>query len=142
MIKKVVKKIYRFRIFLFIFILFAALSCVGVKPLDISAFFGAKIGNAVGLSVGVEENPFNKLALQLKEKEDALNEREAKLNKIESELKETGISRQDKLIYGMGVGILVLFSLILINFILDHRERREENIVKENKEEERTEKKK
>lgn len=76
---------------------------------------------AVGMTVGVPENPYNSLALQLKLKEDELARREAALATPESK-SDTFVS-QPFAVLSMCVS-LVLFVLLLLNFYFDwHRER-------------------
>ncbi len=126
MIHKTVKKIHHYRLgFLMIFSIFF-LSFLGLNPVDLSKYYGAKFGSAVGMSVGIPENPVSKIAMQLKEKEERLNERETELKKLEEDLSKK--PSDDKLIiYLMGSGIVTLFLLILINFYLDKRHRAKKN---------------
>jgi hypothetical protein len=123
MINKTVKKIHRHRISFLVLISFLFLAYLGMNPIDISKYFGAKFGSSVGMSVGVPENPINKLAMQLKEKEEDLNERERALADKEAGL--VNPSRGDRMIiWIMGLGIITLFILILVNFYLDRRYRK------------------
>lgn len=69
-------------IFLFAFSVSAVLFNFGSSPIRLAQIYGAKIGQAMGLSMTVTENPYNTLALQLGEKEQALTERENGLNQI------------------------------------------------------------
>lgn len=126
MLKKSVKFIHNLRIFLFAFILVSFLYTVGVSPVDFTKYMGASFSSAVGMTsqANVPPNPFNSLALQLKEKEERLDIREAQLNERESEIQSPNYVLQNKIIWGMMVGIIVLFVLILINFFLDLRRKK------------------
>ena len=125
MIKKTFKFIHSFRVFLFVFICVSFLINLGINPVDIGKFFGAKAGSAIGMSVGVPENPFNKLALQLEEKEQKLNQKEAELNQLESKLKNTGgVNLVNIFLAG---GVVVLFILISLNFYFDYKRRQGSN---------------
>ena len=96
---------------------------IGVKPVDIGKFIGAKFGRAVGMSISIPENPFNRLAMQLQEKEDRLTQREKELDEREKELgKKSFLSDNTGLL--MAGGIILLFVLVLVNFYLDYRRKR------------------
>ena len=96
---------------------------LGVNPLDIGKFFGAEFSQAVGMSVSIPENPFNKLAVQLKEKEKNLNEREIALDNREKNISPVD-QTQNRIIYGIGIGMIFLLVLITTNFFLDFHRRR------------------
>jgi len=97
-----------------------------VNPVDIIKYLGAQAGSTIGVSVSVSENPFNTLAQQLKEKEIKLQEKEKELLKKETALKKENISSQGKIILSLISGLLIiLFILILINFYLDYKRRKE-----------------
>jgi hypothetical protein len=92
---------------------------LGLNPIDTGVFMGAKFGKAIGMEVSVPSNPFNKLALALKEKEAGLNEREKSLDAREKVLL---VEKKESInwpLRGMGVGIIILFFLVLTNFYLD-----------------------
>jgi hypothetical protein len=123
MIHKTIKKIHHYRLlFLFVSSL-AFLTFLGTNPIDLGKYYGAQFGSAVGMSVGIPENPVNKVARQLKEKEDSLNQWESALEAREGALNKKPKSDQF-IIYLMGSGIVVLFLLIIINFYLDKRHRK------------------
>lgn len=123
MLHKSIKHIHRFRIAFLLFFSVCFMFMLGINPVNVSKFIGSRMGLAVGMSVGVEENPFNKLALELKNKENQLNEREQELDQKEMALNAEN-KKQDFLIMTMGFGIWVLFCLILINFYLDYKKRK------------------
>ena len=126
MFKKTVKHIHSFRIFLFSFILISFLYTVGVSPIDYTKYLGARFSSAVGIgsSASVPPNPMNTLALQLKEKEDRLDIRESQLDKRETDLRSSSSVMQNRVIWGMMAGIIILFILIILNFILDWHRRK------------------
>jgi hypothetical protein len=130
MIKTFVKNMHRLRIFFLIYIIAGSLVIGNVNPIDIGKFIGAKFGSAVGMSVSVPENPFNKLAVQLKEKEADLAQKEQDLNAREQALN----NHNNPLMIVLVIGIGVLFVLILLNYYLDYRRRRQERLSAEKKE--------
>lgn len=88
-----------------------------------------QLANVVGMSAGVEENPYNIVAQQLTQKEVELSERERALAVLEEELRgEVERSNRITLLTVVLVGV-VLLGLILVNFYLD-RKRREERVLK------------
>lgn len=111
-------------ILLTLFLIIVALVLMQVtfnaSPLAISIYLLAQIG----VSVSVEPNPFNTLAGQLQEKEEALLEKEGNLIERENFLTERTMEGRSKknstLIYLLAVaGVLLI--LILLNFYLDYR---------------------
>lgn len=121
MLKRTAKQIHKLRVYLFALIVVIFFFELGLSPVDISRYVGSRAGLAVGMSVGVAENPFNKLALQLKEKESALAEKEKEINKKEQELDQQKFFDNDKLLLFIAGGIIALFVLIMINFYLDFK---------------------
>lgn len=122
MIKKTIKKIHHYKVGFLVLISLLFLAYLGLNPINISKYYGAMFGSAVGMSVSIPENPMNKLAKQLKDKEAELQQREIELNQKIKKIDNN--SGQDRiLIWLMGGGIMVLAMLILINFYLDHRHR-------------------
>jgi len=108
------------------FLLFFSVSflfVLGLNPVEIGKYIGAEMGLAVGMEVGVPENPVNKLAKQLQDKENLLNERESALGKKEEDASSKN-KKQDVLIFLMGAGIWALFVLIGINYYLDYKKRK------------------
>ncbi|MFA5831576.1 MAG: hypothetical protein WC878_07150 [Candidatus Paceibacterota bacterium] len=99
------------------------LSGYGVSSLGTVGFI-KQMSSAVGMTAGVPENEFNKLAQELKQKDTAITEREKALAERETIiLREQKINnaRLSALILVIG---LVLFSLILLNFYLDAKRKR------------------
>ncbi len=122
MLKPTIKLIHHLRVLLFMMIVMSFLYVANLNPIDISVFLGAKMGSAIGMNISVPENPFNKLAFQLDEKEARLNEQEKKLDERADAL---GVGDNIGLwlmIIAFGIG--VLFVLILFNFYLDIKRRR------------------
>lgn len=127
MINKAVKKIHHYRIWFLVLSSFVFLAFLGLNPVDISKYYGARFGSAIGMSVSIPENPVSKIAIQLKEKEESLNIRELDLNERENALG-NNFSSDNIVMYIMGFGIIALFLLILINFYLDKRHRAKNSI--------------
>jgi len=123
MIHKTVKHIHRFRVYFLAFIVVAFFYELGLNPVDVGKFVGAKAGSAIGMSISVPENPINKLALELKQKEERLDQREKDLNDREKELVRSS-AWNDNMYLFMGGGIVVLFVLVLANFYMDIRRRK------------------
>ena len=124
MLKRTVKFIHNLRIYLFVLILVSFLFVIGLNPVDYSVFLGSKLGRAMGLSVSVPENPINKLALELKQKEDQLDQKELDLNQREAEIEKQIDAKYNPAIIILSAGILVLFFLILVNYFLDYRRKK------------------
>jgi len=129
MFKKAIKIIHDLRVFFFAFILISSLYSLGVNPMDLGKFIGAKFTYAIGVSTStsVPANPFNSLALQLQEKQKMLDQRERDLNQKEVNLNSGGLLSQRALLYLLISGVVVLFVLILMNFYFDYRRRHNTN---------------
>ena len=126
--KKVVKIWHIVLIFLFAFNVSAALFNFGSNPIKLAQIYGAKVSEAMGLSMTVTENPYNKLALQLDEKQQALSERENGLKQLEQQLLQS--NENYKIILMMlTLLVFVLLFLVIINFYLDGRRRRQEELA-------------
>jgi hypothetical protein len=81
------------------------------------------MGLSIGITAGVPENDYNKLAQALKEKDKALTERERNLAKTEMTVLNAQRENNTRLVWLiMAIGF-VLLSLILINFYLDKKRR-------------------
>lgn len=114
-----IKVIHKLRVYFLLFISLMFMIQLGLNPIDTGVFMGAKFGKAIGLEVSVPANPFNKLALQLNEKEAGLDEREEALNVREQALLVEKKEASNWPLWGMGTGIIILFFLVLTNFYLD-----------------------
>jgi preprotein translocase subunit SecG len=99
---------------------------LSLHPLDLESLFQSKIGRAVGLSISVAENPYNKLALELGQKEEQIALREQKLDQLQAEI--LANSRANRYIMiTMTFFLLVLFFLIALNYYLDYQRRKSES---------------
>jgi hypothetical protein len=99
---------------------------LSLHPLDLESLFESKIGRAVGLSISVAENPYNKLALELDQKEEQIALREQKLDQIQAELlANTRLNRY--IMLTMTFFLLILFFLIALNYYLDYQRRKSES---------------
>lgn len=122
MIKETFRMMHNLKVAFFLMIVIYFFAMIGVNPLDVGSFFGAKFGSAIGMSTSVAENPFNKLAVQLEQKEKALDIREQRVEKMEREL--TSGFGYGGIIYLLAAGVAILFFLLLINFYLDYKRRK------------------
>ena len=114
-------------IFLFAFSVSAVLFDFGSNPIKLAQIYGAKFSQAMGLSLSIAENPYNKLALQLNEKERSLNERENYLNQLQTDLVQS--SRSYKLVLmALTFLMFLLIFLVILNFYLDNRRRRHDDL--------------
>lgn len=127
MLRRIIRTIHYLRVYFLAFITIAFLYFIGLQPLEVGKFVGAKLSQAVGMSVSIPANPFNRLALQLEEKEDRLNKKEQELNQIEEQLKDAPLSSSTNFwLYFLAGGIIILFVLILINYYFDYQRRKKE----------------
>ena len=124
MLHKIIIFIHKLRIYLFAFIVLGFFVVAGLNPIDIGSYVGAGFGKAVGMSVAIPENPFNKLALDLKNKENILNERELALSEKEKDLQSQASTNNNLSIVLMAGGIVVLFFLVLLNYYLDWKRKK------------------
>lgn len=127
MFKQIIKTIHTLRVLLFAVILFSFLIYVGISPMDVGRFIGAKFSSAMGVNsyAQIQPNPFNTLALQLKEKETRIITKEKAVDQREYDLIRAA-SLQNKIIIFLTIGIIVLFVLIVINYYMDYKRRRSE----------------
>lgn len=123
MIKRTVKYVHNLRILSLFFIPFCFFLVLGINPIDLSKIIKGEIGQAVGMSVGVPENRYNKLAAQLENKENMLNEREGELALLEKKMSDS-YGGQETLVMLLFVGMVILFILVFINYYLDHKKRK------------------
>lgn len=120
MLHKTVSFVHKLRVYFLVIIIIGFFVVAGLNPVDIGVFLGAKVGSAIGMSTKIVENPFNKLALDLKSKEEKLNLKEKELDAREYNLSDAPQSNQ-VLLRGLIAGIFALFALVLINFIFDYK---------------------
>jgi hypothetical protein len=108
-------------------ILGSAFAVIGANPLDVTKYIGAGLSNATNMysSASVPPNPMNTLALQLSEKEKKLQQKEQSLDDLQANMEAKIISKQNTFIWIMFAGIGVLLILILTNFILDAKRRKQ-----------------
>lgn len=127
MIKEIIKAIHALRVFFLAIIIVSFLLFLGLNPIQLAQVIGANLGLAkdagTNMQVGVPENPYNTLALQLKAKEDQLTEKERIVAQYQKDL-EKQASLQNKLIVFLTIGIIVLFILIVLNYYMDFKRRR------------------
>jgi len=108
-------------VILFCGILFGELSLTS-GPGELGGYLSAQV---VGLKVGVDDNPYNTVAEQLKSKEAALQEKERLLRAQEENLLRTRVERQlndqrNVIIY-FALVALALFGLIIFSFYLERK---------------------
>jgi hypothetical protein len=123
MIKRTVKYIHNLRILFLFFIPFCFFLVLGMNPVDLSRIITGKMGQAVGISVGVSENKYNKLAAQLEDKEDRLDAREGELALLEKKMSDS-YKGQETLILFLFAGIMILFMLVSVNYYLDYKRKK------------------
>jgi len=105
-----------------------ALSGLGISSLGTVGFV-QQMGLAVGMTAGVPKNEYNTLAQALKERDVAITEREKALAEKEANILQEQRVNDTKLSYlVISIGALLL-SLILLNFYLDARRKRNEGYV-------------
>lgn len=120
MSRSILKKIHDWRLFFFGVFVVLLLFQLGLQPIELTRYLGAGLGRAVGMSVGVPENSINKLALELKNKESQLDQREQAIAEREAAAGDQAVA------YYLAGGIAILFILVIVNFFLDHRRREQE----------------
>ncbi|MBD3247812.1 hypothetical protein GF382_00805 [Candidatus Falkowbacteria bacterium] len=105
------------------------LSFHNIDPTDLETFVGAKIGQTIGVtmnSAAVKENPINKLALELSKKEKELDRYEYILEEKERQIESNSSLIDNRILLIFSFVLSALFVLVLTNFYLDSRHRREE----------------
>jgi hypothetical protein len=128
MIKEIIKIIHALRVLFFALILVSFLFYLGINPIDVGRYVGSRFSYAVGIgtSASITPNPFNTLALQLKEKENKLDAREKTVDQKESDLR-SALLLQNRLLWVLLIGIVILFVLIVVNFFMDWKRRKIQN---------------
>ena len=125
MFHKTISLVHKLRVYFLVIIIIGFFAAIGINPVDVGIFLGAKIGSAVGMSTSVIESPFSRLALQLNEKEERLNKLEKELNEKEKNLSEhSKTENQPLLLWLMAGGIIALFALIALNYYLDWKRKK------------------
>lgn len=107
------------------FIPFCFFLVLGLNPIDVGKLIKGKMGEAVGMSVGVPENEYNKIAAQLEAKEKSLLEKERELKNLELEITRSYKGNEWVIIF-LSIGIVVLFILVGLNYYLDYKRRKRE----------------
>ncbi len=127
MIKKTIQTIHDLKIFFLAIIIVSFLYNLGLDPIDLAKYIGAKFTSAIGVtnSASVAPNPINTLASQLKNKELALAQKEYALQEKEQAMQKS-ISLQNRLIVFLSIGIIALFILIILNYYLDYQRKKRE----------------
>ncbi len=92
----------------------------GVEPIEITSYLSAEVGAATGTQVSVPENPYNRLAQQLEEKEENLEEKEEALALM---VQEQG-QQSESILNLIFVFIIGLFIMVAANFYLDFKARK------------------
>lgn len=123
MVRKSVKIIHEMRILFLFFIPFCFFLVLGLNPIDVGKIIKVKVGQAVGMSVGVPENKYNKVAAQLEAKEDRLNEREQDIRLLEERIVNS-YGGQERLVMFLSAGIVILFILVFVNYYLDYKKKK------------------
>ena len=126
MLKKTVKAVHRLRLYALCFLAVSFFYYLGANPIQVGKYIGARFGSSVGVSTSVPENPFNKLAADLKNKENRLVQKENELNEREQTLVAGSDDQQSQLLLVLGAGIIVLFCLVLLNYYLDYQRQKRE----------------
>ncbi len=118
---------FRLSALFFILVLFgASLTLAYQNHPEMGEFLLAQVGS-VGINVGVVPNPYNTLAEQLAAKEQALNAKEAALNGGSLTLQFLRNEGDLKMFDYTAWGGATLFFLVLLNFYLDYRARKNVN---------------
>ncbi len=114
-----------FKLFLIAVIIYGFLITWGANPAKLNYFIGSSpsLGQGVGISASVKPNPYNTLALQLKQKEEKLNQREQELKQKEQKLNNQ-VFGQRIIIFSLMAAVALLFVLVLTNFYLDYKRNR------------------
>ncbi len=133
MFKKFFQWIRIVELFLLVLVIFSSLKVLGVNPWEFSRYVGARFTAAVGISstASVPPNPFNTLALQLKQKEEELARREQLVEAKAAAIESPEYILRNRVIWVLIILVFSLIVLVLFNFYLDFRRRRQEEILEE-----------
>jgi hypothetical protein len=123
MLRRIIKFSHYLKLSALLLIMAGFAASALTDPVRILDYIGSGFSKAeVGVSSSVKPNPYNTIALQLKEKEKNLGEKESELEKRENYFQEK-LGFQEKLIAGLAGLIALLFVMICANFYLDYKRR-------------------
>ena len=83
----------------------------------------------VGLSASVFPNAYNTLAEQLREKQDALDEKGNELKQKEFSIEDAAAKERNRLLFYFGAAGGILFFLIMYNFYLDYKKNKKAGYI-------------
>lgn len=117
-------------LFIFAILCLAVYIALGVHTSRLASGMSDKLALVVGVTAGVEPNPYNTMAQQLVQKELQLNDKEQQLRAQEQAMEanlraEVARSERNTLLTVLGVTLLLL-GLIATNFYFDRKREREE----------------
>lgn len=118
-----VSKIRHYASMLALSAIIAFFSYLAANPLEVAELIhpGSSLA-AIGMNVGVVENPYSRVAAQLQDKELRLAERQQELDALAKKMEQG--DRNTKIILNvMMVFVIVLSFLLATNFYLDHQRR-------------------
>ncbi len=114
------KLTHMLRALLLVLIVLNIIVASGHDPISLAQLVGTRISRAVGVGASVAPNPYNSVALQLKEKERSLGEHERELAAREKKLDKELVSQKTIIAILTGF-IFVMFIMLLLNFYNDHK---------------------
>jgi hypothetical protein len=129
-----IKKIWHaFLIFMLAISLSYFLLFLFFHPLNLVFFVSDRLiaATGVGDSATVPENPINRLALQLDEKQRQLDQKEQDLNGREADLAAQKDFWNNGLLWAIFIAIGILGFLVILNFYFDRRREKELEILAE-----------
>lgn len=92
-------------------------------PVETGKYLGSRFAAGIGMNVKVPSNPINTLASRLEEREEYLDARERELNERETALLTELKKEQRKNTIFLFGGMLVILSLLILNFYFDYHRR-------------------
>ncbi len=87
-------------------------------------YLRAEIGAVIESGAAVPVNPINKFAFELKQKDEAIVEKEKSVQRQELFFKENIANKQTRILFYLFLVGGILLVLLIINFYLDFRHRR------------------
>jgi hypothetical protein len=129
-----IKKISHAIVIFFLAVIFSYfLLFLFLHPLNVVFFLGNQLSAAAGLTntATVAENPINRLAMQLDEKQKQLDDREQALNDRATALDSQNNLWNNGLLLAILLALVVLGVLLMINFYFDRRREKELQILAE-----------